>query len=277
MSRHNKKRNVGIIYEQIVSFICDKSLENNRESTESALKIIESYFYESSQLKKELKLFNALANTRNVRKELAGSIIEEAKKACNYHFDNEKLQKEKSKLIKELNYSFGKGEIFKQKIKNYRSFATIQTLLNEWRKEEKDLSIIIDYESKLFERLSSNKDKNEESLSLTFDPLTHSLMKEKFNKKYTNILSEGQAKIISKYYNLEEDEIIKEFEEIKKECLSTLRNYKENCDNKIILEKYERVYLKVKDFDTDNTNQDSLKKVLHMSKLIEDVGDSNDK
>jgi len=277
MSRHNKKRNVGIIYEQIVSFICDKSLENDKESTEKALKIIESYFCESSQLKKELKLFNALANTRNVRKELAGSIIKEAKKACNYHFDSEKLQKEKSKLIKELNYSFGKGEIFKQKIKNYRSFATIQTLLNEWRKEEKDLSIIIDYESKLFERLSSNNDKNEEFLSLTFDPLTHSLMKEKFNKKYTNILSESQAKIISNYYNLEEDEIIKEFEEIKKECLSTLRNYKENCDNKIILEKYDSVYSKVKNFNTDNTNQDSLKKVLHMSKLIEDVGDSNDK
>ena len=278
MSKHNKKRNVGIIYEQIVSFICEKSFEEDRETAEKAIAIIKENFCEGSQLKKELKLFNALANTRDVQKELAGSIISEAKRACNYHFDNEELQKEKSLLIKELNYSFGKGEIFNQKVKNYRSYATIQTLLNEWRKEDKDLKVIIDYEGKLFDRLSSKDDVViEEQDNISYDPLTYQLMKEKFTKKYNSILSESQASIISRFYNNSKSEISNMFKEVKLECLDSLDNYKNSCNNNILLEKYENVYIKVKRFDNDDIDQTSLKKVLHMQKLIEDIGSEDGK
>ena len=108
MSRsHNKKRNVGIIYEQIVLFICNSLLENNKKDAEMATNIIAKHFKKGSQLYKEHKLFSALINTNNISEQLASSIISEAKKACNNLFDSRELEKEKSMLIKDLNYCFG--------------------------------------------------------------------------------------------------------------------------------------------------------------------------
>ena len=141
---HNKKRNVGIIYEQIINFVCGRLLEEDKKSAENAVSIVKSHFRPNSQLYKEYKLFKALATTHNVNDQLASSIINEAKKACNKMFNNESLEKEKSSLIRDLNYAFGKGVIFEEKVSNYRTYATIQTLLNEWRNNSNNFDKTID-------------------------------------------------------------------------------------------------------------------------------------
>ena len=46
---HNKKRNVGIIYEQIVIFICNRLLENNKKDAEIATNIIAKHFKKNTQ------------------------------------------------------------------------------------------------------------------------------------------------------------------------------------------------------------------------------------
>ena len=95
---HNKKRNVGIIYEQVMSFICEKLMEDNNLEAEKAINIIKENFNNNTQLRKEFKLFKALAETHNITGNLANLIISEAKSACNKMFDSQKLEKEKSKL-----------------------------------------------------------------------------------------------------------------------------------------------------------------------------------
>ena len=113
---HNKKRNIGIIYEQIVQYICKKAMENNEADSETGMRIIKECFRKGTQLNKEYRLFKALADTKGISGPLANSIIFEAKKACNNMFDSEKLEKEKSGLIRKLNYSFGKGKIFEESV-----------------------------------------------------------------------------------------------------------------------------------------------------------------
>ena len=106
---HNKKRNVGIIYEQVMSFICEKLMEDNSLEAEKAINIIKENFNNNTQLRKEFKLFKALAETHDITGNLANLIISEAKSACNKMFDSQKLEKEKSKLIKDLNPSLMDG------------------------------------------------------------------------------------------------------------------------------------------------------------------------
>ena len=89
---HNKKRNIGIIYEQMIKFICSRMLENDQETARKGVEIIKEKFKKGTQLNKEYTLFKALATTKNTTDNLAASIIGEAKKACNHMFDSKKLE-----------------------------------------------------------------------------------------------------------------------------------------------------------------------------------------
>ena len=270
---HNKKRNIGIIYEQIVQYICERILENDEKDSEKAIKILKEHFSEDTQLNKEYRLFKALAKTKNVSSPLANSIIFEAKKACNNMFDSEKLEKEKSSLIKELNYSFGKGTIFNQNIKNYRIYATIQTLLNEWRDPKNaSFDLTTKYEIKLHESLTSKEEpKKILKNSPKVDNLTFNLMNNIFEKKYSNLLNERQNKILKLYANNEYQMLVEDFAKLKKETLTQLDAYINDCSNKIILEKYKSVRKNISDISTQDTDRHNLQRYLTIAKLKQEL------
>tara|TARA_B100001094_G_scaffold318463_1_gene362085 strand:+ start:1555 stop:2385 length:831 start_codon:yes stop_codon:yes gene_type:complete len=269
---HNKKRNIGIIYDQIINFTCSNILEENNSRAEDALNIIKKHFKNSDQLKKEYKLFKALATTRGVSDQLAYSIINEAKKACNEMFNREKLEKEKSLLIKDLNYTFGKGKIFEEKVKNYRVYATIQTLLNEWRSNNSNFDLSTEYEIKLHQYLISKNNLNESLKPLPkVDKLTYNIMKEMFDKKYNLILTENQQKLITLFINEDDDQLIKEFKIIKAESISKLNKYFIKCNNSILLEKKKKIFSKISNLSEDLTNRNNIEKYLTIIKLTNEI------
>jgi hypothetical protein len=270
---HNKKRNIGIIYEQIIQFICKKIMENDEITSEKAIKIIKEHFADGTQLNKEYKLFKALSDTKNVSSPLANSIIFEAKKACNNMFDGKKLEREKSKLIKNINYSFGKGVIFKENIKNYRIYATIQTLLNEWRDPKNaSFDLTTKYEIKLHESLTESAKVLTEAKDIPkVDSLTYSLMNNIFKSKYSNLLNESQNNLLKYYAKNDEDTLIESFVALKEETLSYLNGYIRNCDNRVILEKYKTVKQNILDVSTENTSRDNLQRYLTIAKLKEEL------
>ena len=58
--KHNKKRNVGIIYELLLKHISTKLLEGNKKDAKIATRLIEKHFKKGTELYKEFRLFNAL-------------------------------------------------------------------------------------------------------------------------------------------------------------------------------------------------------------------------
>ena len=270
---HNKKRNIGIIYEQIIQFVCKKIMENDEVTSEKAIKIIKEHFADGTQLNKEYKLFKALSDTKNVSSPLANSIIFEAKKACNNMFDGKKLEREKSKLIKNLNYSFGKGVIFKESIKNYRTYATIQTLLNEWRDPQNaSFDLTTKYEIKLHESLTEKVESLNESKKIQkVDGLTYNLMNNIFEEKYSNLLNESQSKLLKCYAKNDEETLIESFIVLKEETLDYLNDYIDSCDNKVLLEKYKTVKQNILNVSTENTSRDNLQRYLTIAKLKEEL------
>lgn len=273
MSKHNKKRNVGIIYEQIISFVCNKTISGEKKEAKKALNIIKKRFAKGTQLQKEYKLFSALVNTNDISASLSTSILGEAKKACNYHFDEKKLEIEKSNLIKDLNYNFGRGVIFEQKIKNYKKYATVQTLLNEWRKNDRDIQTVALYESRLQSWMIEKNITNNKPI-IEADPLVQKIMKEKFDKKYESLLTESQKDILSYYFsNLEENDkkISSKFKIIKNAALKEMSNYKSSCNNEILLSNFDIVNNNIRNINCELVNEDTLKKIMTSLKLIDEI------
>ncbi len=274
---HNKKRNVGLIYEQLVNHMCQCIIQNDESNTVRASQIIKENFKKNTQLHRELKFFNALIQTRGIDPSLATSIINEAKSACQRHFSNEDLEKEKSVLIKSLNYSFGKGNLFEAKVKNYKMLATVQTLLNEWRKgSEADFEITTQYEKILHEWMTSQEEviQEERLVEPNIDELTFRMMNERFNKKYETLLNEDQKKIIRLFIeskNKDDSELVEQFEEIKVKSTQLLEGFKLKCDSVILLENYHQIKQNINKLDTNLTTEDNLKKFLTLCKLNEEL------
>ena len=157
MSRsHNKKRNIGIIYELLLRSISSSLIANEKDRAEKALKIIENRFDKSTEVYKEFRLFNALANSSVSDSSVVAAILTEARQACE-RCNVEKLDKEKSILIRDINYNLKDENFYFRRIPEYKSYATIQTLLNDWRSKDKaPLTRIVEYQSKVAERLLSN-------------------------------------------------------------------------------------------------------------------------
>jgi len=274
---HNKKRNVGLIYEQLVNHMCQCIIQNNEPDVVKANQIIKENFKRNTQLHRELKFFNALIQTRGIEPSLATSIIQEAKSSCQRHFSNEDLEKEKSVLIKSLNYSFGKGNLFESKVKNYKMLATVQTLLNEWRKgHEADFQITTQYEKILHEWMTSQEEVivEEKLVDSNIDELTFRMMNERFNKKYENVLNEDQKKIIKLFVESKDSdssELELQFEEIKAKSTKLLEGFRLKCDSSILLENFQHVKNNVNKLDTSIVNEENVKRFLTLCKLNEEL------
>jgi len=255
--------------------MCQCIIQNDENNTSKASQIIKENFKKNTQLNRELKFFNALIQTRGIDPSLATSIINEAKATCQKHFSNEDLEKEKSLLIKSLNYSFGKGNLFESKVKNYKMLATVQTLLNEWRKgSEADFEITTQYEKILHEWMTSQEEviQEEKLVESNIDELTFRMMNERFNKKYETLLNEDQKKIIRLFIEGKDNyELIEQFEEIKSKSNKLLENFKIKCDSAILLENYHQIKQNINKVNTDIVNEENLKKFLTLCKLNEEL------
>jgi ribosomal protein S15P/S13E len=202
-AKHNKKRNVGIIYELLIQYITNSIIEGDRRSAKKATQIIEKRFAKNTELYKEFRLFKALANSTVNDTHVVASILAEAKRAAR-NINSEKLNKEKSRLIRDINYILEKQDFFYQSVPNYRNLGAIQIALNEWRKDSPDLGILIEFEKKVGENLLSEKPsqniekmKNELDASQS-DKLVLKIMTEKINQKYAHLTKE-ERDIISHY------------------------------------------------------------------------------
>ena len=123
MSKHNKKRNVGIIYEQLLSSLSRSLVEGKSGEVKIIKGLIDKHFRPGTELYKEFRLFQAMVKTSVPRESLAIKILEEAKSAsCN--LNSQKLQIEKSLLIKDINHKIADGNFYNQRVNEYRDYAT---------------------------------------------------------------------------------------------------------------------------------------------------------
>lgn len=244
---HNKKRNAGLLYEFLVREISSALVEGNQRKSSVALKILKRHFRPGTELYREFRLINSLIKTTVSSPSVAASIINEAKSAaCTY--DMNALDREKSLLIKHINYTLRDDGFFDQQINEYKMYATVQVLLNNWRtpSRDKDIGKLASYEDQLANWLVSEKVNSDDHIlaedSAGTSRLLMKVMSKKLNEKYASVLSEDQRSLVKSYVfstaNSDPKIIQDKLLEIKEKLIKKISGYEASSgDNKYILNK----------------------------------------
>lgn len=282
-TKHNKKRNIGLVYELLVQHITNSIIEGDVGEAKKATRILEKRFAKGTELYKEFRLFNALASSTVSDTHIVASILTEAKRASR-KIDQGKLNREKSVLLRDINCSINKKDFFYQKIENYRNLGAIQIALNEWREDSPDLKKLIEFEKKIGENLLLEKNNktidslNEEIDASKSDRLVLKLMTEKINKKYSHLSAE-EREIISHYtfYASQDPAHLKGFlSEKKNSAMKLLEDFEDNETNSILIEKVDRVRSSIKSLDENDVDDKAIVKFLTVTKLISELSKKED-
>ena len=273
---HNKKRNVGVIYEVLIKYIAECMVEKNDSERKIASRIVRKYFSKGTEIFKEYRLFKSLTETTVSAPSVASSILFEAKRASRT-FDQDKLKKEKSNLIREVNYQLDSKTLYGIRVQNYRLYATIQTALNEWRKDvPDDLRKLADYEDKLTTWLVTEKSSADPCFDekKDVDSFVIRLMAEKFNDRYSSSLNEDQKRLLKKYvFSNDKNTVRAELTALSEKALSTLDSYESNSD--YVMSKVKDVRGKIQNQDFDKINDELVEKSLILLNMINQMENEN--
>ena len=244
---HNKKRNVGIIYEQLVLKMSKALVENDKKTFSATKNLIKSHFKKSSELYREYKLINSLATVVITESSVVPAILDETRKAT-WKINSRKLKVEKSKLIRSINENFGKS-FYSTRIPNYRDLATIDILLKEYRKgSDADHSTILEFSDKVTGILLSEKQKVDINTMKTPDVnnLVVKIMNEKYSKSYSKTIQRDQAELINEWtVNGDTPKLRTMLKSSKVTALNHISDYKNKCDNSFLSNNIDKVKLKI--------------------------------
>jgi hypothetical protein len=270
---HNKKRNIGIIYEQLLRHISDSLVRGDKPGAQRALNIIERRFNRQTEIYREFRLFNALAKTTVSDTPVAAAILTEAKSAAR-RLDTNKLDHEKSQLIREINYTIGQ-DLYSRRIPDYKDYATIQTLINDWREGDgADLARMVQYESKVVQHLLEKKDQPltlENQVKPEADALVVKIMTEKINQKWSDKLNNEQRDILKAYAFHTDEGSVERLQEslgrIKTDALQVLREFKRNNTNPVLAEKVDDVIRSVNEMSFDVVTDETISRFMTLSQM----------
>lgn len=231
VARHNKKRNTGLLYEFLARHIAESLVECDEVAARKGIKLLRKHFKRGTELHREFRLFNAMVNATVAERVTARRIVEEARAAAKT-YDAKVLDREKSLLIRGINHTFNDPKFYAKHVDEYRTYATVQTLLDDWRRgTSSDIVKMTGYEEDLVEWLVTPKDKNvlEEQGNGDVDNLLLNLMFKKVDSKYKNTLNPEQIKLVNGYvYSLKsgDDTALREtIEELKRTTLVAIDGY----------------------------------------------------
>lgn len=270
MAGHNKKRNVGLLYEFLIKEMSYAVVCKQEDKEKLVKDIFKARFKKGTEIHKEFKLFKALMDTTVDSEKVAERIIESSKSFVRGQ-DHEALDSEKSLLIRDINHKISNPEFFSEEVKNYKMYATVQTLLNEWRKENpSDLVKVAEYEQKLIEWLQKDKSNKEDvqDSKEEIDPLVQKIMIRKFNESFVGKLEKDQAKIVKEHFFLGKD-VTDTLKEIKEKTLIKLSKYisESKDETPMFVEKMNRTKRIIESLEIESTDG-CVQKYLDIAKLL---------
>jgi hypothetical protein len=191
MSKHNKKRNTAFLYEALVREVVKQTIDKDAETRNKVVCILKSAFSSKNELGKELKLFKALMETRDVNTRIGEKLIQETKRQ--YKKLNEKqIFAEQSALIKKINKEISKS-VFSNFVPNYKDIATLSQIFGD------DVSVKhrVVLEERILAKMSSKS-----GTKLRSDKVNNLVVNkfiDRFNGQYNKTLSENQKTLLNKY------------------------------------------------------------------------------
>tara|TARA_Y100001938_G_scaffold144040_1_gene217939 strand:+ start:696 stop:1532 length:837 start_codon:yes stop_codon:yes gene_type:complete len=272
MTRHNKKRNSGLLYEFLVRKISRSLVEGDNKSANVSKSILKKYFTSGTEIHKEYRLVNALVNVPVGSEAVAQAVLQEARNAAQ-RFDAKALRSEKDDLIREINHAFGPESVYAESVPSYKSYATAGTLVKYWREEkELDLSTVIKYEKVLIESLARPAQAEEiEEVDTQVDNLVVKVATDKMQRKYESKLNKAQSQLINLYaVENNADGTRQMIESIVEEALTSLSEYS-GKQNEAFTEKASAVSENIRNLNTLEIDDSVIAKTLEIVELNEQL------
>lgn len=201
--KHSKFKNTGVLFELLVRQVASDTL-NNVDS--KAIPMIKKYFGKSTELSKELKLYQTLVKEKFAKEEKANHLVD-AVLAAKSGLNQSILNRQKYNLIKEIKATYVLEDFFKSKVNNYKSLASIYKLF-EYTIADNPIDIvntrytIIEHITR--KEVKKTNELNEMSAFIKQDKdvrlLSYKILVDKFNDKYSG-LNEGQKSLLRQYIN----------------------------------------------------------------------------
>ena len=212
--KHSKYKNTGILFELLVRKLTSETLSSNKSVT---IDIIKKYFGKSTELSKELHLYNSLVKEQFKSEAHALDYIRTVKSAYD-RLNQSILKRQRYDLVKEISEKFVFTDRAKTLINNHKVLASINMLFeNEETANPKQIMecklVIVDHVL-LTERVKPQADELMEAF--TAQPkdirlLSYKLLVDKFNEKYS-VLDESQKQLLNKYIvNVNDTTALKEY------------------------------------------------------------------
>ncbi len=202
-AKHSKFKNAGILFELLTRQITADILAGRDESFTKNLMF--KYFHESKELGKEVQLYNFILQQKSKdissAERLLSVVLQTRSK-----IDERELNKQKYNIIKEIKEKYNIDEFLKNKIPNYKLYASIYKLFEDQDKSEAkfEISELIESREYIVESLTKEKKSDQESMDVYGNQsaevrlLAYKFLIENFNTKYNNLLPD-QKKLLKEY------------------------------------------------------------------------------
>ena len=275
MKIHNKKRNSILVYEFLIKSITKALMEDDQSRQAKIFKIIRKRYKKGTELFKEFCIAKALYQSTVSSSAVAASVMSEAKNVVRA-LNQKRLEKEKSMLIKDINYNIGL-DVYNEHVADYKILATIQTLFNEWNSLTNiNMSRLAEFEDQVNNWMLAEKvdyDVNLGDLDAGTTRLVSSIMTKKLNEKYDRTLTPSQKEIV-RVYAIEQNN-----DQVVRRCL-------ENVKLKLVesIEKLETLDEKLSEVKTmliketlEEINDDVITRFMMYAKLQQEIKDKEGK
>ena len=200
--KHNKKRNVGLVYEFLVRRLSSAMVSQDKKTYGKTLEIIRKYYSDGTVLSEERELFEVVRNTRGVSENAARRILREVQKqAC--RIDSKKCDIKKSNLLKDINYTFGKDFFAEHRVPEYRLLASIQMVIDGSRGDAllSESVAKIQLEEGLIQYMTTKGDYSVKATATKgdIDQLVMKMVAKRFEEKYSKSLIGSQKVLLEKF------------------------------------------------------------------------------
>ena len=212
--KHSKYKNTGILFELLTRQITSETISNTQPK---AVGILRKFFGKNSTLLKEYQIYHALLN-KKFEKESSATVLIETLMNAHDKLNKSILRRERYNLVREIKDTYNIEDFFKAKVPNYKIYASVYNLLEN--KGANPMSVVnskVAILEHVTEKGLPNKPKKEivmeeyEKFDKETRALTHKMLMEKFNEKYSG-LADNQRTLLKEYvYNVSNSPKLKRF------------------------------------------------------------------
>lgn len=280
LPRHNKKRNSALIYEFLIRHISKCLIEGRKEEANKAMNLSAKYFSKGSPLQNELSLFSTILKANVKSKDSAQKILDVVCRTAE-NMNARVLDEYKSKLIKDINYTFKNPNFYDVKVPNYTVYSSLQTLMNESRNKKKTLNIIdkVKFEDNITDYLMRESKIVDDPLKSNpdYSNAVYKFLTQKFHKKYEGKLTESQKRLLTQYSvflisnkpNALKEVISKEIGKIKT-SLTLIKDESIRKDGDL-MKKLHECRKSFDNFSCDEVTESKILEILQYIKLVDEL------